>query len=460
MSAPFIIVTASVVTALLAGLGRNYRTTSALISASGAALIGVFVLFAPFDSAFDVLGIPIRFDSSWIILGRALNMPTAIRPMIGFLYLIGLYMFSGSWVLEINRFFPSIAMLVLLTVAASIMVEPFLYAAAFIGLAAMGSVLLLVSPLQPRSVGAVRIMVLYTFSVLTILLSGWMIETGSGTGSAYGEGVRVAIVLTFGFTILMAIPPFHIWLTAAAEDANPYILAFVTVLLQGAGFFLLLRFLDAFAWLREDPIFSLGLEVVSAGTVILASLWALSTPDLRKVFAYAVIADMGAILLALSHGSPEGSRIALALFGTRIFGIAVLALGLSLLMERATQWRGAGREQPVAALSILIGLLSLTGFPLTAGFPARWALTALEFQSRALILFTLLATLMIFALLVMRWAIVLFEPTDASTRQPRKVSQQIYMIIGISSLVVLGIAPQVVIPWVVEVASGLTNLFP
>ena len=460
MSAPFIIVVASVTTAFLAVLARNQRTASALISASGAALIAVFALFAPLDSAIDFIGTPIRFDSSWIILGRALNLSSAIRPMVGFLYLIGLYMLSGSWVLELNRFYPSIAILILSTVAASIMVEPFLYAAAFIGLAAMGSVLLLVSPLHPRSVGAVRMMVLYTFSILMILLSGWMIETGSGTGSAFGAGVRVAIVLSFGFAILMAIPPFHIWLTAAAQEASPYILAFVTVVLQGAGFFLLLRFLDEYVWLRQDPIFSTGLQIMSAGTMLLASLWALSTSDLRKVFAYAIVADMGIILLALSHATPEGSQIALALFGTRVFGIAVLALGLSLLAHRSTEWRGAGRRQPFAALSILMGLLSLTGFPLTAGFPGRWALMALKFESRTLILTTLLSTMIIFAFLVLRWTTLLFDSTISSEREPTKAAQQVYLLLGIGSIVVLGIAPQIVIPWVVEVASGLTHLFP
>ncbi|TFH35532.1 MAG: hypothetical protein E4G99_07080, partial [Anaerolineales bacterium] len=255
MTAPFIIAFASLATSFLAGLARHQRTASALISASGAALIAVFVLFVPLDSPIELAGLSIRIDSNWILLGRALRLEPSVRPMIGYLYLYGLYMFSASWVMEINRYFPAVATLVLVTVAGSIMVDPFLFAAAFIGLAAMGSVLLLVSPQHPRSVGAVRIMVLYTFAMLSILLSGWMIETGSGTVIAPGGGTRAAIVLGFGFAILMAIPPFHIWLTAAVQDANAFVLAFITVVLQGAGFFSVLRFLDAYAWLRQDPIF-------------------------------------------------------------------------------------------------------------------------------------------------------------------------------------------------------------
>jgi formate hydrogenlyase subunit 3/multisubunit Na+/H+ antiporter MnhD subunit len=460
MSAPLLLVIASILIAFLAFLARNQRTASALISASGAALIAVFVLFAPFDKAIEILGVSLRFESRWIVLGRVLNLETSIRPMIGFLYLCGLYFYSGSWIIVLNRFFPSVAPLMLITVASSIMVEPFLFAAAFIGLAAMGSVLMLVSQITPQSVGAVRLMVLYTFAMLAILLSGWMIETGSGTGAAISEGLRAATVLSFGFAILMAIPPFHIWLTAAAQESNPFVLAFVTVVLQGSGFFFLLRFIDAYAWLREDAIFTSGLQVISAGTMLLSSLWALSARDLRRVFAYAIVADMGVILLALSNSNPDSARIALALFGPRVFGIAVLALGLCITRSNGTTWRGAGRQYPLAALAILVGLLSLAGFPLTAGFPGRWALLSIAFGQRAFIVVTLLTTMILFALLVLRWATILFDPRIKLERERGTRAQEFYLLFGIAGLLLLGIAPQILTPWVVEVASGLANLFP
>jgi NADH-quinone oxidoreductase subunit N len=453
-------VAASIATAFVAAVFRNQRTASSLIAACGAALIAGFLLFVPFNEAYDLLGFSVRFESKWIVLGRELNLDSTIRPMIGFLYLSGLYLFSGSWLVVKNRFFPSIAILLLMTVAGSIMVEPFLFAAAFIGLAAMGSVLMLVSQDYPQSVGAVRLMVLYTFAMLAILLSGWMIETGSGTGPTSSEGVSAATVLSFGFAILMAIPPFHVWLTAGVQESNNFIVAFVTIVLQAAGFFFLLRFLDAYTWLRDDPIFHTGLQVISTGTMVLASLWALSAIDLRKVFAYAIVTDMGVILLALSHASPAGSRIALALFGARVFGIAVLALGICVINTGGADWRGAGRKHPIAALSILVGLLSLAGFPLTAGFPGRWALLSLEFVPSVYILLTLLATMIIFALLVLRWATILFDPTIQAERDTSSVAQQAYLIFGIGSLLLLGIAPQILIPWVVEAAAGLTHLFP
>ena len=126
----------------------------------------------------------------------------------------------------------------------------------------------------------------------------------------------------------------------------------------------------------------------------------------------------------------------------------------------AGEWRGAGRRQPIAALSILVGLLSLAGFPLTAGFPGRWALLSLNYSQDLYILITLLSTMILFALLVLRWATILFDPTQDEERTPRITPLRLYLLFGIASLLLLGIAPQILVPWVVEVAAGLTHMFP
>jgi len=58
------------------------------------------------------------------------------------------------------------------------------------------------------------------------------------------------MLLILSFAILMAVPPFHLWISAAAQRANPHSMAFVIFILQSAGLFFALRFLDGFPWLR------------------------------------------------------------------------------------------------------------------------------------------------------------------------------------------------------------------
>jgi formate hydrogenlyase subunit 3/multisubunit Na+/H+ antiporter MnhD subunit len=86
-------------------------------------------------------------------------------------------------------------------------------------------------------------------------------------------------------------------------------------------------------------------------------------------------------LLAIGHGSPDGLRIAIVLLGLRGVALAVWGLGLGLLRslrparsDAFDHMRGLGRKAPLAAAAMVLGGLSLVGFPLTAGFPGRWAL--------------------------------------------------------------------------------------
>jgi hypothetical protein len=61
--------------------------------------------------------------------------------------------------------------------------------------------------------------------------------------------------------------------------------------------------------------------------------------------------------------------------------------------------------------------------------------------------------------LVIRWAAILFGRGDgddiiAISKEPR-----IFLLGGIILLLLLGLFPQLVFPWVEDVASGLANLF-
>jgi NADH-quinone oxidoreductase subunit N len=62
----------------------------------------------------------------------------------------------------------------------------------------------------------------------------------------------------------------------------------------------------------------------------------------------------------------------------RSIPIALVALALAIVRHRATTDRfqslqGIARKLPLATAGLTLGGLALAGFPLTAGFPAHWA---------------------------------------------------------------------------------------
>lgn len=462
MSAGLIIFLFTVIYSLLCLVLRHQRMASAYTAAIGAGSIAAFVLLVPFDEALLFGDISIKFASEWIILGRMFSLSENVRPLIGFLYLAGAFLLPAAWLVNVNRFFPSVALLILAIVTASLMVDPFVFAAVFIELAAMGAVFVLVTQQHPRSTGATRMLILYTFAMLSILFTGSIMEVAGITSATPVIAMRVTFMLGFGFAILMTVPPFHLWLPKTAEESDPYILVFILIILQSAGFFFLLRFLDSTVWLREQTLMFDGIRIAGIITTLLAVVLSASQRDIRKLMAYALLVDLGVMLIAIGSGTEDGIRLALSLSAVRVIALGVLALGLSNLCNAESldsQMRGVGYKMPFAAAAFLVGLLSVAGTPLTAGFPGRWSLLTEVLQADRLAAGTVLFSMVGLGVLVIRWAAILFGKGDGENVITMSKEPRIFLLGGIILMLLLGLFPQLVFPWVEDVASGLKNLF-
>lgn len=462
MSAGLIIFLFTVIYSLLCLILRHQRTASALVAAIGAGSIAAFVLFVPFDEIFLFGSVSIKVTSEWIILGRMFSMSDAVRPLIGFLYLAGAFLLPAAWVVNATRFFPSVGLMILATVAASLMVDPFVFAAVFIELAAMEAVFILVTRQHPRSTGASRMLILYTFAMFSILFTGSLFEVAGITSATPELAIRVTFLLGFGFAILMTVPPFHLWLPKSADESDPYILVFILIILQSAGFFFLLRFLDSYIWLREQTVIFDGIRIAGIITTLLAVIFSASQRDLKKLMAYALLVDLGVMLIALGSGTGVGFRVALSLSSVRVIALGVLAMGLSLLSNAELlqkNMRGVGYKMPFATVAFLVGLLSIAGIPLTAGFPGRWALLTVVLQTDRFAAGTVIFSMIGLGVLVIRWAAILFGRGDAEGLIKMSKVPRGFLLGGIIFLLLLGLFPQLVFPWVEDVASGLANLF-
>jgi len=465
MSAPLLLLLATGSIALSVTGVRNRPKSSAAIAAIGSALIAVFALLVTLDEPLVVLGLPIKVSSAWRILGRALVLDERSRAAIGFLYLTGAFVFGAAWATKASRNLYYIGLLSLGSIAASFMIQPFLYAAVFLEFTAMGAVLILVSPGYPISRGGLRLLILYTLAMMAILLAGWMLENVGVTSATPELARRATLLLAFGFSVIMAVPPFHLWLPSAAGETNPYALAFVTVILQSAGLFFLLRFLDNYAWLRTMPELYDGIRSVGIAMVLFGSFLVLAQKSFSKVMAYALLTDFGVMLLAVGAGTPEGYRLALGLSAVRVVSLSVWALGLAWMLDHPAGdhlqlLRGAAHNSPLAATATLVGVMSIAGFPLTAGFPGRWglllALAPLDPFAGGAILLAFLCV----GMTAIRWTYTLLSEPSHRERKAISFSERLFLGGGIGMCLMLGTFPQILYPWVVEVAAGMTQLFP
>ena len=161
-------------------------------------------------------------------------------------------------------------------------------------------------------------------------------------------------------------------------------------------------------------------------------------------------------------GTHDGFRLALNLSVVRVVALGVLALGLSTMgsaVAKSKNYRTVGYRMPLAAAAFLVGLLSIAGIPLTAGFPGRWSLLTTVLQGDIFAASTLLFSMIGVGVLGIRWAVILFDKGDADDHVTMANAARGFLIGGILLLLLLGIFPQLVFPWIEDVAAGLANLF-
>lgn len=465
MSLPLMLFLLTGLMALVAALLRGRPTASGWISATGAALLAGLVLYAPLDDPIELLGLPLKVDAQWQVLGRTFVLDGRSRPVVGYLYLIGGFLFAGGWMAHPGRYFNSVGLSMLGLLAAANSIEPFLFAAVFLELAAMAAVVILASSRSAEERGTLQLLILYSMAMMVILFTGWLLENAGVTSVTAELARRALLLLGVGFSILMLVPPFHFWLSSTATASHPFALALVALALQSSGLFFLLRFLDTYAWLRTAPEVFRFLQAAGFVMLVTGGLAALAQPRLANMLAFALLSDFGVSILAVGLGSPEGYQLALGMSTTRVVSLAMAALGASQLAEKGhtpdrNQSRGAAYRRPWAAASTLLGALGLAGFPLTPGFPGRWALlgraAGLPFGP-PILAGTLLVTLAVF-----QWARILLGNSELQLERLAAIaaSHKLFFGAALTLYAALGLFPQLTFPWVITALAGLTNLIP
>ena len=208
--------------------------------------------------------------------------------------------------------------------------------------------------------------------------------TASGAGNpVLWVGVAL-LVVGLGFKLSAA--PFHMWAPDAYEGAPLPVTAYLAIGSKAAAFALTLRlFAEAIvpAVGRWDE-WQLVIAVLAALTMLVGNLVALAQRNLKRLMAYSSIGHVG---YALAGVAVLGSDFALAAKSV-IFYLVVYAVTNLVVFAGVTAYynregkddiadlAGLADRQPFVAAAIAIGLFSLAGLPIFAGFTAKFYLFA------------------------------------------------------------------------------------
>ena len=223
----------------------------------------------------------------------------------------------------------------------------------------------------------------------TIMLYGFSLIFGfAGTTNIYllsqlfASG-KISALLTFSVFVMvlvglgfkLAIVPFHFWAPDVYEGSPTPVAGFLSTASKAAGFAVIVRFFFV-AFPDYAPSWTLILAVLSAITMTVGNLLAISQTNVKRLLAYSSIAHAGYALIGVVAFSQLGATSVVFYLAAYIV-TNLLAFGVVMAFSRVTgledikDYAGMSRRNPWLGLMMLAAFLSLAGMPPFGGFVGK-----------------------------------------------------------------------------------------
>ncbi len=206
------------------------------------------------------------------------------------------------------------------------------------------------------------------------------------------ESSRVVLTalafITVGISLKLALFPLHVWLPNAYAYAPSTATVFLAATATKVAIYLFIRYLFSvfgghfvFDQMPLTPI----LMVLSIAAIFGAGTVAVFQSDVKRMFAYSSVAQIGYITLGVAIASVTGltGGIVHIVNHGLIKGGLFMALGAVVLRTGSCaidDLAGIGRKMPLTLAAFVIAGLSLIGVPGTVGFVSKWYLVVAAFE--------------------------------------------------------------------------------
>ena len=192
-----------------------------------------------------------------------------------------------------------------------------------------------------------------------------------------GGLVFLAITLVgAGMAFKIAAVPFHMWAPDVYEGAPTPITAFLSVGSKAAAFAMLLRvFVEGLPTIASEwQVFFWWLAVL---TMTVGNIAAITQSNIKRMLAYSSIAHSGYVLIGIVAGTSRGWTAAIvylvvyAFMQLGAFAIVTMLRRRDVVGDELKDLSGLYFRSPMAAVAMLVFMLSLGGIPPTAGFMGK-----------------------------------------------------------------------------------------
>ena len=228
----------------------------------------------------------------------------------------------------------------------------------------------------------------------------------------YSRAVLVGMAFFLvGVGIKMGIFPFHTWMPDAYTYAPSTVSALLAPLFTKVGAYVMIRLLFTIF----EPSFSIKLYPVAeilgwiaAAGIVFACVMALAQSDLKRMFCYLIVGEMGYILIGIASANRLGLTGAILHIINDMFMMACLFTVAGAIMYKTGdrniyRFRYLHRKMPITLGVFVVGALSVVGVPPMCGFFSKWYLILGTIEAKKWILLgVLLASSLVNAILFFR----------------------------------------------------------
>ena len=186
--------------------------------------------------------------------------------------------------------------------------------------------------------------------------------------------------------------PLHVWLPDAMEGPTTVSAMIHAATMVTAGVYLVARMFPLF---YAAPYGLTAVAAVGAFTALFAATMGLTAFDIKRVLAFSTVSQLGFMMAGLGTGAAVGSlAVGVAMFHLigHSFFKALLFLGAGSVIHAVNtndmrELGGVGKYMKWTMYTMLIGSLSLAGFPLFTGFFSKDEIIVIAYEYGVMINF-------------------------------------------------------------------------
>jgi NADH-quinone oxidoreductase subunit L len=194
------------------------------------------------------------------------------------------------------------------------------------------------------------------------------------TETGYGILTIISLLLLVGATGKSAQIPLYVWLPDAMAGPTPVSALIHAATMVTAGVYMTARSAAIFT---HAPIAMDWVATIGLATALVAATIGLAQTDIKKVFAYSTVSQLGYMFVGLGVGAFSAGIFHLM---THAFFKALLFLGAGAVIhglhgeQDLRQMGGLFKHMRITALTLLCASFAISGFPFTSGFFSKDAI--------------------------------------------------------------------------------------